>query len=96
MTDTETQKPLILTVDEFLDADFSSEKLLGSALYLMYHEIPEIKQLIDSNADKLGNGYCFGDIHYFDSQLYERIRIQLSLASDKSVELTVFLTKPAE
>lgn len=92
---TETQKPLILTVDEFLDADIS-DKLLEPALFLAYHKIPEVKQLVDSNADELGGGYCFPDIQDLDNQLYERIRIQLTITGKDTVELETFLANPTE
>lgn len=90
MTDTQTQKPLILTVDEFLDADFS-DKLLEPALFLAYHKIPEVKQLVDSNADELGGGYCFPDIQDLDEKLYNRIRITLTLGNDNKVEIRTHL-----
>lgn len=85
---TQTQKPLILTVDEFLDASFS-KNLIKPALILAYHTIPEVEALIDGS--DLDGSYAFADVEELDKKLYDRIRIKLTLGDEQNVIIETYL-----
>ncbi len=86
----QTYKPIILTIDEFLEEDFTKE-LLNPVLFLVYQQIPEVKNLVKAYTNELGEGYCFADIQNKDEKLYNRIRIVLTLNNDNRVTIQTHL-----
>ncbi|MGK8252735.1 hypothetical protein [Moraxella lacunata] len=88
---TQTQKPLVLTVDEFFDKNLPLN-LLDPILFLAYHTIDEVKKLVD-DSDLDSGGYAFADIKELGEKLYNRIRIMLTLVDDNNVEIQTHLAE---